>query len=227
MPTIMKGVSKLVHLDRPSDCNLLSIIFVIVITISIIILKYPASTISHIFNGILGKITIIFLIILLTSYNTLIGLITTIMIISTYMYLQKNTYEEGFSVIPPYAPLLRPDTPEMVPDGNGKSKNTINTYTPSSPDIGKNDITTANGKSNVKIEQKKNRISKVVNPDISQNIRRNERVDKITAEQNIHSKMSNTLPYPKFKIHNEPASNWPDKNGFSTINSGVDNYYDM
>ena len=226
MPNIMKGVSKLVHLDRPSDCNLFSIIFVIVITISIIILKYPASAISHIFNGILGKIIIIFLIILLTSYNTLIGLIATIMIISTYMYLQKNTYEEGFSVIPPYAPLSRPspETLEIVPDGSGKSKNSINTYTPSMSDIVKNDITSANGKSTVKLEQQKIRITKVVNPDISQNIRRNERVDKISAEQTVHSKMSNTLPYPTFKIHNEPVSNWPDKNGFSAINSGIDNY---
>jgi hypothetical protein len=226
MPNIMKGVSKLVHLDRPSDCNLFSIIFVIVITISIIILKYPASAISHIFNGILGKIIIIFLIILLTSYNTLIGLIATIMIISTYIYLQKNTYEEGFSVIPPYAPLSRssPETLEIVPDGSGKSKNSINTYTPSMPDIVKNDITSANGKSTVKLEQQKIRITKVVNPDISQNIRRNERVDKISAEQTVHSKMSNTLPYPTFKIHNEPMSNWPDKNGFSAINSGIDNY---
>jgi hypothetical protein len=224
MSDIMKGVSKLVHLDRLSDSNLFSIIFVIVITISIIILKYPASAISHIFNGILGKIIIIFLIILLTSYNTLIGLIATIMIISTYMYLQKNTYEEGFSVIPPYAPLLRPETLEIVPDGSGKSKNSINTYTPSMPDIVKNDITSANGKSTVKLEQQKIRITKVVNPDISQNIRRNERVDKISAEQTVHSKMSNTLPYPTFKIHNEPVSNWPDKNGFSAINSGIDNY---
>ena len=91
-------------------------------------------------------------------------------------------------------------------------------------DIVKNDITSANGKSTVKLEQQKIRITKVVNPDISQNIRRNERVDKISAEQTVHSKMSNTLPYPTFKIHNEPVSNWPDKNGFSAINSGIDNY---
>ena len=224
MPNIMKGVSKLVHLDRPSDCNLFSIIFVIVITISIIILKYPASAISHIFNGVLGRIIIIFLIVLLTSYNTLIGLIATIMIISTYMYLHKNTYEEGLSVIPPYAPLCRPETQEIIPDGNGKSKNCNNTYTPSIPNTDKNDITSANGKSTVKLEEQKIRTTKGVNPDISQNIRRNERVDKISAEQTIHSKMSNTLPYPNFKIHNEPVSNWPDKNGFSAINSGVDNY---
>jgi len=204
-----------------SNYNLLYILFVIVIITNIIILKYPACVISHIFNGILGKIIIIFLIILLTSYNTLIGLIATIMIISTYMYLQKNTYE-GFNVIPLYTPLSRPKIQEDIPDGNGKPINSVNMYTPSVPDIDKNDITTANGKaSKEKIEPIKYKIKDVVNPDISQNIRRNMQVDKVSAEQIVRSKMSNTLPYPKFKIHNEPVSNWPDKNGFSAINSGV------
>ena len=208
--------------NSPSTRNeLIYIILIIIVSICVIILKYPASTFGHVFNSILGKSMIVFLIILLTSYNTLIGLIATVMIIGVYSLVQKKTHE-GFAAIPPFTPLTRP---QQIPDGYGQEKNTINQYVPETKEMSVNDIKSANGTTSIEVVKDKDKENKEKKEkhvgDISSNTRRNTLVDKVTAEESIRAEPSNVLPTPHFKTKNEPVSNWPDKNAFSTLNSGV------
>ena len=231
MPSIMKSMTdNIINSTRVSTSNsynLLAILLIIFVIICGIIIKYPSSALGHIFNSILGKVIIIFLIILLTSHNTLVGLVATVMIIGVYSHFQKKTHE-GFTAIPPYTPLSRPSLEKnIIPDAYGKEKNNNHSYTPETQGLIKNDITTASGTSAIEVEKSKDKKKPIVvaSSEMTENMRKNTRVDRVNTEHSIRSKSSNTLPQPHFKVKNEPVSNWPDKKGFSALNSGIDEYY--
>jgi hypothetical protein len=71
--------------------NILAIVFVLLI---VLVVQYPA-IFSKSINTVFGKSIILLIILLLTNYNTLVGLAATIVVVVFYVYLFDTGYE-GF-----------------------------------------------------------------------------------------------------------------------------------
>jgi hypothetical protein len=89
----MKALNNLFpkRLYSASNHNILAIVFVLLV---ILVVQYPA-IFSKSVNTVFGKAIILLIVILLTTYNTLIGLAATIAIVVFYVYLFDTGYE-GF-----------------------------------------------------------------------------------------------------------------------------------
>ena len=87
---IFNNVNKLI-LYSTSKHNVLALVFVLLI---ILVVQYPA-IFSKSANTVFGKTIILLIIILLTNYNTLVGLAATIVALVFYVYLFDTGYE-GF-----------------------------------------------------------------------------------------------------------------------------------
>jgi hypothetical protein len=87
---IFNKVNKLI-LYNTSKHNVLALVFVLLI---ILVVQYPA-IFSKSANTVFGKAIILLIIILLTNYNTLVGLAATIVALVFYVYLFDTGYE-GF-----------------------------------------------------------------------------------------------------------------------------------
>jgi hypothetical protein len=89
----MKALNNLFpkRLYSASNHNILAIVFVLLV---ILVVQYPA-VFSKSVNTVFGKAIILLIVILLTTYNTLIGLAATIAIVVFNVYLFDTGYE-GF-----------------------------------------------------------------------------------------------------------------------------------
>jgi hypothetical protein len=87
---IFNKVNKLI-LYSTSKHNVLALVFVLLV---ILVVQYPA-IFSKSANTVFGKSIILLIIILLTNYNTLVGLAATIVALVFYVYLFDTGYE-GF-----------------------------------------------------------------------------------------------------------------------------------
>jgi hypothetical protein len=90
---IFNKVNKLIpkQLYSTSKHNVLALVFVLLV---ILVVQYPA-IFSKSANTVFGKAVILLIIILLTNYNTLVGLAATIVALVFYVYLFDTGYE-GF-----------------------------------------------------------------------------------------------------------------------------------
>lgn len=99
---ILNSLNKLIpkQLYSSSKHNVLAVVFVLLV---ILVVQYP-SIFSKSANTVFGKAIILLIIILLTNYNTLVGLAATIAILVFYVYLFDTGYE-GFveGMVPPTA----------------------------------------------------------------------------------------------------------------------------
>ena len=88
---IFNKVNKLIpkQLYITSNHNVLALVFVLLV---ILVVQYPA-IFSKSANTIFGKAIILLIIILLTNYNTLVGLAATIVAVVFYVYLFDTGYE--------------------------------------------------------------------------------------------------------------------------------------
>jgi len=90
---ILNSLNKLIpkQLYSSSKHNVLAVVFVLLV---ILVVQYP-SIFSKSANTVFGKAIILLIIILLTNYNTLVGLAATIAALVFYVYLFDTGYE-GF-----------------------------------------------------------------------------------------------------------------------------------
>jgi hypothetical protein len=77
------------QLYSASKHNVLALVFVLLV---ILVVQYP-SIFSKSANTVFGKAIILLIIILLTNYNTLVGLVATIVALVFYVYLFDTVYE--------------------------------------------------------------------------------------------------------------------------------------
>lgn len=144
------------QLYSASKHNVLALVFVLLV---LLVVQYPA-TFSKSANTVLGKAVILLIVILLTNYNTLVGLAATIAILVLYVYLFDTGYEgyEGFT-----ENMDTADSEPPVVEASGKSKPsktsdnllitpTIPTTAPTNPTI-KNPSSTAKNDSQQHVVQ--------------------------------------------------------------------------
>jgi hypothetical protein len=88
---IFNNLNKLIpkQLYSASKHNVLALVFVLLV---ILVVQYP-SIFSKSANTVFGKAIILLIIILLTNYNTLVGLVATIVALVFYVYLFDTVYE--------------------------------------------------------------------------------------------------------------------------------------
>jgi hypothetical protein len=91
--TLFNKINKLIpkQLYSTSGHNVLALVFVLLV---ILVVQYPA-IFSKSANTVFGKAVILLIVILLTNYNTLVGLAATIVALVFYVYLFDSGYE-GF-----------------------------------------------------------------------------------------------------------------------------------
>lgn len=86
----MNSVKKLLSYAN-SKHNILALVFVLVV---LLVAQHP-NLFSRQINSVWGKLIVLLIVILLTHYNIIVGLIATISIIGLYIYLHDSGYE-GF-----------------------------------------------------------------------------------------------------------------------------------
>ena len=127
---IFNKVNKLIpkQLYSTSKHNVLALVFVLLV---ILVVQYPA-IFSKSANTVYGKAIILLIIILLTNYNTLVGLAATIVALVFYVYLFDTGYEgfvEGMDT--PAANKPAENTPKPDTASTGTSSGTVVSSTPS------------------------------------------------------------------------------------------------
>ena len=79
-----------------SKHNILAIVFVLVI---VLVAQHP-NLFSQPVNSTFGKLLVLLIILLLTNYNIIVGLISTILFISLHIYLHESGYEGFENAVP-------------------------------------------------------------------------------------------------------------------------------
>jgi len=134
---IFNKVNKLIpkQLYSTSKHNVLALVFVLLV---ILVVQYPA-TFSKSANTVFGKASILLIIILLTNYNTIVGLAATIVTVVFYVYLFDTGYE-GLENMD--APAGKPEESIPKPDDSsaGNSAGTGISSTPSSVETSTNSL---------------------------------------------------------------------------------------
>jgi len=110
---ILNNLNKLIpkQLYSANKHNVLAVVFVLLV---ILVVQYP-SIFSKSANTVFGKAIILLIIILLTNYNTLVGLVSTIVALVFYVYLFDTGYEgfvEGMDPQTASAPTASPKKDE-------------------------------------------------------------------------------------------------------------------
>jgi hypothetical protein len=132
---IFNNINKLIpkQLYSTSRHNVLALVFVLLV---ILVVQYPA-IFSKSANTSFGKAIILLIIILLTNYNTLVGLAATIVVVVFYVYLFDTGYE-GLENMD--APSDKPQ--ENTPKPDAASNSAINgvSSTPSALETSANSL---------------------------------------------------------------------------------------
>ena len=89
-----------------SKHNILAIVFVLVI---VLVAQHP-NLFSQPVNSTIGKLLVLLIILLLTNYNIIVGLIATILFISLHIYLHESGYEGFENAVPGSAPIAPVDS---------------------------------------------------------------------------------------------------------------------
>jgi hypothetical protein len=119
-----------------SKHNILAIVFVLVI---ILVAQHP-NLFSQPVNSTIGKLLVLLIILLLTNYNIIVGLIATILFISLHIYLHESGFEGFENAVPDSKPIAHVDSTgkKSVPsklDDTDDSKPTEVAKTVSNPSI--------------------------------------------------------------------------------------------
>jgi hypothetical protein len=122
---IFNKVNKLIpkQLYITSNHNVLALVFVLLV---ILVVQYPA-IFSKSANTIFGKAIILLIIILLTNYNTLVGLAATIVAVVFYVYL----FDTGYEGLENMDAAVKPDENTPKPDAASTSAGSGVSSTPS------------------------------------------------------------------------------------------------
>jgi uncharacterized membrane protein len=125
---IFNKVNKLIpkQLYSTSKHNVFALVFVLLV---ILVVQYP-SIFSKSANTVFGKAIILLIIILLTNYNTLVGLAATVVALVFYVYL----FDTGYEGLENMDTVAKPaeNTPKPDTASTGTSSGTVVSSTPSS-----------------------------------------------------------------------------------------------
>jgi hypothetical protein len=131
---IFNNLNKLIpkQLYSASKHNVLALVFVLLV---ILVVQYP-SIFSKSANTVFGKAIILLIIILLTNYNTLVGLVATIVALVFYVYLFDTVYEGAVGDMGTEKKDENTPKPDSAPAGISSTPSPVGislTATPSAP----------------------------------------------------------------------------------------------
>ena len=123
--TLFNKINKLIpkQLYSTSGHNVLALVFVLLV---ILVVQYPA-IFSKSANTVFGKAVILLIIILLTNYNTLVGLAATVVALVFYVYL----FDTGYEGLENMDAAAKPTENTPKPDTASTSSGTVVSSTPS------------------------------------------------------------------------------------------------
>jgi hypothetical protein len=200
------------NLDNNTGHSVLAIFFVGVILLSLTNKNY----IKFAFDNMVGRLLLIGIIIGLTYFNTLAGIMATAVLLiafntlpiknddkaEIYLGITKNSTEPIPNTAAPK--LNTQDTPSLYIDIADAPNSKLE-------DAATNNPTYELSETQVQFEELTNDFSESF-----VNMGKNNYLDMLTAEEVVRSKSSKTLNFPNFgkpSLH-EPEANWPDKEGF-------------